>query len=156
MNKILSLFAVLSVLVLSSCTSNESQVKKLALADAETQFNELIQKEADEYITQSEFLKNAYVSYMKKNSEFEIDEVTIQNENLAVAAVKVTTYPPVQRKLMVKIAGTVNPSRERQFNFGNAIQLIREQTGQTVTSEKIPAGVFKYHKNSKGDWLLEK
>lgn len=131
-------------------------MKKLAVADAEAQFQETLQKESSDLIPQSDWLRDAYVAYMKKYAEFEADEVKIIGGTLAIATVSVTTYSSAQRRVVAKIAGTVDPAKVRQFNFGNAIQLISQQTGQAMTPEKQNGGVFKYHKNSSGDWVPEK
>lgn len=147
-------FLLTSALV--SCTSNEGAVKKLAAADGEAQFAETLKKEADDLIPQSDWLREAYVSYMKKNSEFETEDVKIQGEVLAIATVTVTTYPAAQRRVVAKIAGTVEAGKVRNFNFGNAMQLVAQQTGQSIAPEKQNGGVFKYHKKASGDWLLEK
>ncbi|MDG0817953.1 hypothetical protein [Bdellovibrio svalbardensis] len=153
MRKILGLLTL--SLLLTSCTSNEGAVKKLALADGEAHYEEILQKEATDLIPQSDWLREAYVSYMKKNSEFEA-EIKMVNETLAIASVSVATYSSSQRKTVAKIAGTVDPGKVRQFNFGNALQLISQQTGESVKPEKQNSGVFKYHKNSSGTWVLEK
>ncbi len=154
MRKILGLLTL--CLFLTSCTSNEGAVKKLALADGESQFEETLKKESVDLIPQSDWLRDAYVTYMKKHTEFEADEIKIVGENLAIATVSMKTYTPGQRRIVAKIAGTVDPSKVRQFNFGNAMQLVAQQTGQAPNPEKQSAGVFKYHKSSSGDWVLEK
>lgn len=153
MTKTFGLLTLVSALFLTSCTSNESAVKKLALADAETQFTETLKKESDDLITQSEWLRNSYVEFMKKHAEFDVESVKIEG-NLGVASATVIAYPPGQRKILAKIAGTVDSSKARQFNFANALQLISQQTGAPAAVEKQSAGVFKYQKISTGDWKL--
>ncbi|HEX7674920.1 MAG TPA: hypothetical protein VF412_12150 [Bdellovibrio sp.] len=155
MRKILGLIFVSAALILTSCTSNEGAVKKLAAAQAESKYDEMLKKEAEDMIPQSDFLRQGYVDYLKKHSEFETEDVKIEGENFAIAKVTVTTYPAAMRKTLAKIAGTVDPSKARQFNFGNALQLIAQQTGGSTSTAKQDAGVFKYHKNSSGNWLLE-
>ena len=152
MQKLIFFLTLTSSLFLVSCTSNEGAVKKAAVAEGERQFTETLTKESQDFI-QSVFLRDAYVSYMKRNSEFDTEDVKVQGELFATAVVTVKTYSPVLRRTVARIANGVEAGHERQFNFGNAISLVAKQTGTSASTEKQPLGVLKFQKNSSGDWL---
>ena len=145
----------LSLAFLVSCTSNEGAVKKRALEEAEKHFSESLNKEADEGITQSKWLRDSYVEFMKKYSEFEVEDVKFQGETQAVATVVVVTYPKAARITLLKIAGRLAESEVRRFNFANALQLIGQQTGTSSSPTKQPLAVFGFHKDSSGEWRLQ-
>lgn len=155
MTKFLFILILISSVFLNACTSNEKIVKRLALAEAESQFVVKAQKDANEFITQSDWLRDEYVQFIKQNSEFQVESVQMEGTSLAVAAVSVKTYPTTQRLTLAKIAGSVEASKVRLFNFGNALQLMAKQTGGSAGMEKQSAGVFKFQKKASGDWQLQ-
>lgn len=128
---------------------------KRALEEAEKQFAESVNKEADDGITQSKWLHDSYVEFMKKYSEFEVEDVKFQGETNAVATVVVVTYPKAARITLMKIAGRLAESEERRFNFANALQLIGQQTGTSSSPTKQPLAVLGFHKDSRGEWRLQ-
>lgn len=155
MNKFSAALASVFLIVLTSCTSNEGAVKKRALEAAENQFAENLSKEADDGLTQSKWIHDGYIEFMKKYSEFEVEDVKLPTENRAVATVIIVTYPKAARTTLVKIAGRVPESEARRFNFANALQLIGQQTGTSSEPVKQPFAVFGFHKDSSGEWRLQ-
>jgi len=156
MKNILRTLLILIPLFFTSCTTNERLVKKQALAESESQFNDELVKEAQDQIAGSDWLRNAYVEFIKKHTDFSVDDVQFQGETLAVAATSISTYPKKMRLMLVAIAGRVPPEKVRQFNFAYALQLLGEQFKVKVVPEKQKAGVFKFQKDSSGNWTLQK
>ncbi len=94
----------------------------------------MIQKEAEESLGQSEWLRRAYKEFIENKSEVEVDEVKFQGEKLATAAVNVNTYSLKMRKTLLDIASRVDSTKTSRFNFGGAASLINKQTGETKRS----------------------
>jgi hypothetical protein len=155
MRNIIPALIATSLLVLTSCTSNEGAMKKAAVEYAEKQFAENVQKEADEAIPQSEFLKKAYVDFMKKYSEINAAQAQMQGDNNGVVMVTVKTYPKPAKKTLLKIAGTVGDADARRFNFANALQLIAKETGSDTSPIEQPFATYSLHKGSSGDWKVK-
>ncbi|MBO9668720.1 MAG: hypothetical protein J7501_18115 [Bdellovibrio sp.] len=155
MRNIIQALITVSLLVLTSCTSNEGAMKKAAVEYAEKQFAENTQKEADEAIPQSDFLKKSYVEFMKKYSEISAAQAQLQGDNNGVVMVVVKTYPKPAKKTLLKIAGTVSDSEARRFNFANALQLIAKETGSDATPVEQPFATYSLHKGSSGDWKVK-
>jgi len=154
MQRLSLLFLPLLFLTLSACTSEEGALKKQALAIGQKKFNEVIQKEAEESLGQSEWLRQAYREFIESRSEVEVDEVKFQGESLATVSVSVTTYPMKMRRTLLGIAGKVDASKSRRFNFSEALSLVGQQTGQSTETEKQPLTVLKYAKGASG-WILQ-
>lgn len=150
---ILGLTSILC-LSLTACTSQEAGLKKQAQKLGEQKFAEVIQKEAEESLSQSDWLRQEYIQFIHRHSEVEIEEVQLQGENLGVVSLTVTTYPEKVRRTLLEIASKVDPSRSRRFNFSEAVSLIRRQTGQALEPDKQPLGVYKFKKAEKS-WIAE-
>lgn len=144
--KKLSLLA-LFCLSLAAC-SDESTLKKKGLELAEQKFAEDIKTEAQEGVSNSEVLQQAYIDFMKGASEVEVSEVKLHSSSSATVATSVTTYPVKLRKTLLNVAKGIGPDKTRRFNFANAIPLVANQIGMKATVEKQPYQVYKFQKQS--------
>jgi hypothetical protein len=142
-------------LVLSACTSQEGHLKKAALKQADIKWTESVQGEAREALAQSEVLQLAYLEFMKKHSELEIEDVQFQGENRATVSVVVTSLSVPLRRTILKVASQVGPDRSRRFNFQDALALVAAQSGEKMTPEKRPFAVYKFSKGEDGLWRPE-
>jgi hypothetical protein len=147
-------FSLLSVIFLSACTWGEGAVKKKALAEAEAQFREFVMKEADLAISNN-WLKEGFVEYIDKQSEFEVKEVKSLGESEAVVTVTVMSIEPQQRKVMAEIAGRVDKDKVRNFNFANARQMIAQQTGGSLAKVSLPPYEIRLRKSG-SEWQVVK
>lgn len=138
---------------LVGCTSQESKIEKLAVELGERKFQEVLTQEASDGITQSGWLRTAYVDYMSQNAEVLVSEVQFHGENQATAVVVVKTYSPPMRRTLAEIAGGIDQSKTRRFNFGEAISLIGKQMGKKPEKTEHPLTTFKFNKTSAGTWV---
>ncbi|WP_374078505.1 hypothetical protein [Bdellovibrio bacteriovorus] len=141
-------------LTLTACTSDEGMLKKQAIEVGTAKFNEIIQKEGEESLGNSEWLRQAYGEFIHNRSEVEVEEVKFQGEKLATVSVVVTTYPTKLRRTLLGIASKVDASKSRRFNFSEAVSLVAQQTGQKSEPEKQPLTVLKFSKSS-DKWILD-
>lgn len=142
-------------LLLGACTSQEGHLKKAALKQADIKWTESVQAEAREALTQSEVLQIAYLEFMKKNTELEIEEVQYQGENRATVSVVVSTLSAPLRRTLLKIASQVGSDKTRRFNFQDALAPVAAQSGEKTTPEKRPFAVYKFSKGEDGLWRPE-
>ncbi len=144
-----NLILVLICLFLGACTN--SDLKKKSLAEAESQYNQTLEKEL-EGITMPGRLRDNYLAFLKTTSKFKIAEVQV-NEGTAVISVEQEAVAIENRKTLAQIASRVESSKAGQFNMGNAINLIEQQPGQ-VKGKKETLYFFKFHKAG-SDWILD-
>lgn len=142
-------------LLLSACTSQEGHLKEAALKQADIKWTETLQAEAREALTQSEVLQTAYLEFMAKNSELEVEEVKFQGENRATVSVVVSSISLPLRRTLLKIASQVGPEKSRRFNYQNALGPVAAQSGEKTTPEKRPFAVYKFSKGPDGLWRPE-
>lgn len=143
------LILLLSCVFLAACTN--SDLKKKALAAAESQYAMTLEKEL-EGLTMPGRLRENYLSYLQKTSSFAVHEVKIIEQN-AVVSVQQEAVAIENRKTLAQIASRVETSKAGQFNMGNAINLIEQQAGQ-VKGKKETLYFFKFHKAG-SDWVLD-
>jgi len=143
------------VLILSACTSQEGHLKKAALAQADTKWTESLQAEAREAVPQSEVLQTAYLEFMKKNSETQIEDIQFHGENRATVAVIVSSISLPLRRTLLKVASQLGPDKTRRFNFQDALAPVAAQSGESTTPEKRPFAVYKFSKSQDGLWRPE-
>jgi len=149
--KKLILILFLSPFFLSACTSNEGAAKDQAIKEAQGQFDEVLNKEALDNIAQSDWLRDAFVRYIHSGTEWSADSIKMEGDNDATVTVLAETVALKPRKTVAAIAGRLDKSVERNFNFSNALGLIAQQTGTSADKVKIPF-VIKVHKT--GDhWI---
>lgn len=150
-------FAILCLFfgLLGGCTSQEGKIEKKAQELGERKFQELLQQEADENIKQSDWLNKAYLEFMTERSEVMVSEVKLQSQTRATAAVIVKSYPVSLRRTLAKIAGGIENSRSRRFNFSEALGLVGQQTGGTAETVEQPLITYKFNKTSAGTWVVE-
>ena len=149
-------FLVLGIaFILSACTSQEGHLKKAALTQADLKWTESLQAEAREALTTSEVLQTAYLEFMKKNSEVQIEDVAFQGENRATVSVVVSSIPLPLRQTLLKVASQVTPDKTRRFNFQDALGPVAEQSGHKTAPEKRPFAVYKFSKSEDGLWRPE-
>lgn len=141
--------------ILSACTSQEGHLKKAALKQADTKWTETLKGEAQQALGQSEVLQIAYLEFMSKHSELEIEEVQFQGENRATVSVVVSSLSVPLRRTILKIASQVGPDKTRRFNFQDALGPVAEQSGEKTTPEKRPFAVYKFSKGEDGLWRPE-
>lgn len=144
-----------TALILSACTSQEGHLKKASLKQAEKKWEETLQSEARESLSQSEWLQTAYMDFMKKNSELEIDEVQFQGEDRATVSVNLSSFSPLLRKTLLKVASQVGLDKTRRFNFAEALRPVAGQVGEKPEQEKRPFSVYKFSKGPDGLWRPE-
>ncbi|WP_374029846.1 hypothetical protein [Bdellovibrio bacteriovorus] len=138
---------------LVSCTSDEGMLKKEATKIGQTKFAEQIQQEAQDSLSHSDVLREAFINFIQKSSEVEVEEIKFQGEKLATVSVTVTTYPAKLRRTLLAIASKVDASKSRRFNFAEARSLIGQQ-GEKIEVEKQALTTIKFHKS--GDqWQSE-
>lgn len=114
---------------------------------------EAIHAEANEMLKNSDLLRNGYIEFMRHQSEVSVDEVRIFNEHLATATVTMKAPPLKLRRTLLEIAGKVEPSKSRRFNFSEAVGLIRKQTG--ISDQEVqPLGVYHFRK-AQDKWVIE-
>lgn len=152
-NILLMIFSFLTLL-LTACTSQEGQLKKQAQEQGEKKFAEMIQKEAEESLGQSEWLRQAYTEFIQNKSEVEVDEVKMQGEKLATVSVTVTTYPVKIRRMLLGIAGKVDSTKSRRFNFAEATSLVTQQMGEKNETVKQPLETYRFSQGSE-KWILQ-
>ena len=141
--------------ILSACTSQEGHLKKAALKQAEQKWTESLQAEARESLPQSEVLQQAYLEFMNKHSELEIEEIQFQGENRATVSVVVSSLSVPLRRTILKVASQVGPDKTRRFNFQNALAPVAAESGEKATPEKRPFAVYKFSKGQDGLWRPE-
>ncbi|WP_155723959.1 hypothetical protein [Bdellovibrio bacteriovorus] len=154
MKKTLLVLLLLSFQILTACTSDEKVLKTKALELAEKKFSEQIKQEADDSLSQSPWLHQAYTQFIQDNSKVSVEEVKFQGETLATVSVVVETYPMKLRRTLLGIASRVDSSKSRRFNFSEARGLIVQQGMEKGEVESQPLGVFKFHKSDK-NWILD-
>lgn len=137
-----------------SCTSNEGAIEKLALKLGEQKFHEVMTKEASETLTKSEWIRDAYRDFVVKRSNVLVHEVNLQGEGQANAIVVVETFSPALRKGLVGAAQRADITKERLFNFGDALNLVAKQIGEKPTLGKYPLTIYKFKKDSSGEWVV--
>ena len=130
-------------------------MKDQAIAQAQSQYEELITKEANDIITQSAWLRGNYVDFVKKRTEYKVQNILKQGENSALVSVVIISMTTPQRKTLADIASRVIADKERNFNFSNALQLIAKQTGSSATSDEMGITTVKMRKSG-GSWVAEK
>lgn len=136
-----------------SCTSQEAALTKQAESIGEQKMMEAIRVEADEMLKNSAFLHNGYIEFMRHQAKVNVEDVKIINERLATATVTMMAPPVKLRRTLLEIAGKVDPSKSRRFNFSEAVNLIRKQTG--ISDREVqPLGVYQFRKNQ-DQWMAE-
>ncbi len=146
---------LLCLVVLSSCTSQEGHLKKAALKQGQIKWEKILDGEARESLEQSDWLKQAYIEFILKSSEVEIDDVQFQSEDRATVSVVVKSYSTQLRRTLLKVASQVGKDRSRRFNFAEALEPTSEHSGETAEISERPLDVYKYKKGSDGLWRLE-
>ncbi|MEK2644610.1 hypothetical protein [Bdellovibrio sp. BCCA] len=154
MKKLLLALIGTMILTLSACTSKEGKLKKQAEEIGKAKFMEVLKKEADDGLGQSDWLRQAYVEYVGNRSEVEAENVNFIGETAATATLVVKTYSPKMRQTLISIAAKVDPDKARRFNFGEALVLIRRQTGQNTETDYQPLTVLKFTKSGE-KWVAD-
>lgn len=140
-------------LLLASCTSTEGALKKAAIEAAKSHLGDMLEKEANDGIKQSQWIRQGYREYLFNRSKFEAMEVRFQGESAATVTVVISTYTSKLRQTLVGVAAKADGSKQL-FNFADAISMIGKQTGlPTGVDEHIPL-VIKFTRNQ-GQWTLE-
>lgn len=141
-------------LALTACTSDEGKLKKQSLEEGDRIFLDMLKREAEDYGPRSNWLKNAYVDYMLAQSNVQIGSLTYPAKDAAWLVVEVETLSKDMRKNLLAVAQKVDPSKERKFNYGEAVGLIVQMAG--VSREKVvqPLKTLRYTKRDK-TWILE-
>lgn len=155
MKNTLRLLLCLFFVLISACTSQEGKVEKQALALGEKKLQEVLQTEADDNIKQSAWLNKSYVEFMRDHSEVLVSEVKMHSESRATASVVMKTYPLSLRTTLAKIAGGIDESKSRRFNYGEALGLIGQQVGKAPEPVEQPLITYKFNKTSAGTWVVE-
>ncbi|MNS72091.1 hypothetical protein D3C72_1054890 [compost metagenome] len=104
---------------------------------------------------QNNWLREGFVDYIEKQSEFEVSDLKTFGESNAVALVTISSIDPNQRKILAEIAGRVDKEKVRNFNFANALNLISQQTNTSREKVKLP-NVEIQLKKTNGDWTVVK
>lgn len=140
-------------LLLASCTSKEGALKKAAVEAAKTQLSDVLEKEANEGIKQSQWIRQGYREYLFNRSKFEAMEVRFQGENAATVTVVISTYTSKLRQTLVGVAAKADGSKQL-FNFADAISMIGKQTGLPTGVDEHTPLVIKFTR-SQGQWIME-
>lgn len=131
---------------LTACTGNEGAAKEEAIKGAQSQFDDVLNKEAQDNIPSSDWMRDAFTSYIHKVTEWSTDSIQMQGDNDATVTVIAETVALKPRQTAAVIAGRLDKSAERNFNFANALGLIAQQTGTSPEKVKIKF-VIKVHKS---------
>jgi|GEM_PF-1451566 hypothetical protein len=146
--------SLVGFLFLASCSWGNGAIKKRAILEAQSQFREVITKEAEAAI-ENNWLREGFVDYVEKHSEFDVEDLKVFGDNNAVALVSLKSIDPNQRKILAEIAGKVEKDKVRNFNFSNALRLISQQTGMSRENVKLPSYEIQLKKGN-GDWTIVK
>lgn len=151
---VLAGFLFLISLSLTACTSQEGQLKKQSTEEGDRILLDMLKREAEDYGPRSNWLKNAYVDYILAQSTVQVASLTYPAKDAAWLVVEVETLSKDMRKNLLAVAQKVDPSKERKFNYGEAVGLIVQMAG--VSREKVvqPLKTLRYTKRDKA-WVLE-
>ncbi|XGC81683.1 hypothetical protein ACES2L_04205 [Bdellovibrio bacteriovorus] len=151
MRKILLFSLTIATILASGCTSEEGKLKKQAISIGELRLQQLIQQEAQDGMPQSAELRQGYQDFIMARAEVVTDDPEIIGGSAVVAVAAM--MPPVKlRKTVIAIAGKLEPSKARRFNFGEAASLIKRQTGEDTENTKQGLGVVKFTKQGEA-WV---
>ncbi|UOF02803.1 hypothetical protein [Bdellovibrio reynosensis] len=151
MRKILLFSLTIATLWAAGCTSEEGKLKKQAISTGELRLQQLIQQEALDGMPQSSELRQGYQDFIMARSEVVTDEPEIIGGSAVVSVAAM--IPPVKlRKTLIAIAGKLDSSKARRFNFGEAVSLIKRQTGEDTENTKQGLGIVKFVKQGEA-WV---
>lgn len=144
---------LLAALSLTSCTSEKGQIQKKALEISQLRFEESVRNDANRALKQSEWLANAYVHFMTSQSKVNVGEVQFQGTQTALIKVSLRTYSPEIQQKLLAIAGRLEASKVRNFNFPDAATMIAQQVGEKNPQRETAFGALQFTKNSSGEWV---
>lgn len=151
MKKILITLTLPILFFLHACTSDEGKLKEAALQLGKQKFAETLKLEAEEELTKSEWLRQAYVDFMKDISEVEVQQIKIEGSS-ALVTLQVKTYSLYLRRTVLKVANSVDKTKSRSFSFSEALRLISQTNDKKFDPQ--PLGVYKFAKSS-DRWVLQ-
>ncbi|WP_413288079.1 hypothetical protein [Bdellovibrio sp. HCB337] len=145
------LFALMMVGVLA-CTSEESEVKALAIEEAKAQFQAEVREEMAKNITGKPHIQTTAVRVFTERSDFEVQKLDMQG-NSALAVVQALAVPAKARTAMIEIMGKLDPAKERNFNVPDALKMTLQNLEMTETRS---LHVYKVRLTKSDGWHVVK
>lgn len=152
MKKLISVLLIMGF-ALSSCTGGDKEIKEAAIADVQARYEQGLEEEAKNTITQSAWLRTEFVAFIKKKTDYRVDEVIKSGESNARAVVIIRSVLAPQRRMLAEIASRVPDDKARNFNLTDALGLIAKKTGTSTDTTDISVNHIQVIKS--GDrWVV--
>jgi ribosomal protein S6E (S10) len=147
MNYKIFLSILLVIGLLHGCTSEESQIKDVALEEAQQEYTSEIHAAVNERVHGKEIVKDNMVGKIIGRTEFEVDKVEITGTTANVV-VKMKTVPLKVREALTDILVKLDPARENNFNVPDAIAMIYQQLGLKPEETSEAKKIITLHKDT--------
>lgn len=151
MKNILALSLIWSVFVLG-CTSDESRMQDRALAEAKELYRQEALDDIAKGVTGKAALQKTAAHVLTEKAKFEVQKVDVQR-GAAVVVVQALTVPLKARSALIEIMGKLDPSKERNFNVSDALQMILQQMELVETRSLL---VYKIKFEKSNGWQVVK
>ncbi|MNJ98480.1 hypothetical protein D3C87_162460 [compost metagenome] len=136
MKRLLPVLLILGF-VLNACTGGNADIKKVAIADVQARFEEGLEEEAKTTIPNSAWLRTEFITFIKRKSEYRVDEVNKTSDTQARAVVTIKSILAPQRRMLAEIAGRIPDDKARNFNLTDALSMIAKKTGSSTETTDI-------------------
>lgn len=114
--------------ILSSCTTEGSQIEDVALDEAKSQLKTEMKTALEERMKGKDILKENYLNKILDRTEVTIGEVS-KSASSAKVQVKIKTVPLKVREALTDIMIKLDPAQENNFNVPDALAMISKQLG---------------------------
>lgn len=141
------------VLVLASCSTKESQIKKAAVEAIRSDIRTALTNQVRERVHGKDILQSNFVDQVLERTEIEVENVD-SSDSAAQVKVRIKTVPAKVLDGVLEIIAGLDPSKERAFNVSDGLDLVAKKMGISPDSTQSQHRMVFLKKDK--NWKVEK